>query len=94
VLKFLELARGLYLHYEMADPGQKRWIVQNAFSNCTAQGKNLSFATRKWLRDVEDTVGVLCGAPLPVRTRTEEMISALSDALTPDQRGPSAHGGA
>jgi site-specific DNA recombinase len=94
VMRFLELARGLYLHYEMADPGQKRWIVQNAFSNCTAQGKNLSFATRKWLRDVEDTVDVLCGAPVPARTRTEEMISALSDALTPDQRGPSAHGGA
>jgi aminopeptidase N len=88
VMRFLELARGLYLHYEMADPGQKRWIVQNAFSNCTAQGKNLSFATRKWLRDVEDTVDVLCGAPLPVRTRTEEMISALSDAIHARPKGP------
>jgi site-specific DNA recombinase len=93
VLKFLELARNLYLHYEMADLSKRRWIVQNAFSNFIVRQKSLSLNARKWLRDPENTVGVLCGAPLPVRTRTEERISALSDALTPDQRDLPAHGG-
>lgn len=92
VLKFLELAKSLYLHYEMADPAQKRLIVQNAFSNCSLQGENLSLTPQNWLREPENTVAVLCGAPDRDRTRTREDILQTIESLIPHSRDSSARG--
>ena len=82
VAKFLELAESLYLHYQMADKVQKRQIALNAFSNRTANGKNLFLEPRKWLKEPDKTIDVLCGPPHQDRTRTIEMIETLLEVST------------
>ena len=85
VLRFLELAKSLYLHYETADLVQKRLILSNVFSNCEILGKSLTFATRKWLCEPEDTLAVLCGGPDRGSTRTREDILEMIRTLLPDR---------
>jgi DNA invertase Pin-like site-specific DNA recombinase len=82
VMRFLELAKSLYLHYEMAEPAQKRLILQTAFSNRMLHGKNLQLTPRNWLRDPDQTVAVLCGGPDRDRTRTDHAVRDLHNVVT------------
>ena len=80
MLKFLELAKSLYLLHQLGDPAEKRRIAEIAFSNRTLNGKNLCLTPQNWLQDVDGTLAVLCGGPQRDRTRTFEQIKlALSE---------------
>ncbi|MBF9060055.1 recombinase family protein [Rhodobacterales bacterium HKCCSP123] len=81
VLRFLELAKSLALHYEMANPAQRRQIIQNAFSNCIVRSQNLSLTPQKWLREPAWTVSVLCGGPVRDRIRTLQEIQPLLEIV-------------
>jgi DNA invertase Pin-like site-specific DNA recombinase len=75
MLRFLELAKSLYLLHQLGDPAQKRRIAEIAFSNRTLNGKNLCLTPQNWLQDVDGTLAVLCGGPQRDRTRTFEQIN-------------------
>ncbi len=77
MLQYLELARSLYLHYETAEPAERRRIVEYALSNCTIRGKNFDISMQNWLQEPEHALDVLCGPPHRDRTRTLEKLKAL-----------------
>jgi len=56
---FLELMKTLCLIYEMADPPEKREIVENAFSNRAVAGKYVDLQPYKWLEEHKSASSVL-----------------------------------
>ncbi|WP_232272128.1 recombinase family protein [Thiosulfatihalobacter marinus] len=56
---FLELMKTLCLLYEMADPPEKREIVENAFSNRVVAGKNVELEPYDWLTRHKSMISVL-----------------------------------
>ena len=56
---FLELMKSLCLLYEMADPLEKREIVENTFSNRVVAGRNVELEPYDWLRRHETASSVL-----------------------------------
>ena len=86
IAKYLELTKNLVLLYRLADRGQKARLVKIAMSNCALTGKSLCLEPQNWLRDVDSTLAVLCGAPDQDRTRTETTIKeVLNQALRESQ---------
>lgn len=47
---FIELMKNLAVLYETAKPPEKRWMVQNWFSNRTVSGKKLCLQSYSWLQ--------------------------------------------
>ncbi|MEJ8574148.1 recombinase family protein [Microbaculum marinum] len=70
IRKFLERLKSLAVHYEFAEPAEKREIVQIATSNRSVQDKNVTVEPSKWLRDTHDALGVLSCAHHRATSRT------------------------
>jgi len=78
---FLELAKNVYLTYQMADQHQKRRLTEILFSNRSLKGKQLYLELQKWLQDKEWTLHVLCGGPHQATSREKEEIVRALNAL-------------
>ena len=55
----------------MADPAEKRQLVEMTTSNRLAYGKDVYLEPSDWLQDVENTLGVSVGDPGRHRDRTD-----------------------
>ncbi len=77
IAKYLELTKSLALLYRMADRTQKARLAKVALSNCSLSGKSLCLEPQNWLREVDATLAVLCGAPVQDRIRTEQEIKYI-----------------
>ena len=65
----IELAHNLCLQHRLAETAEKRQLVEMTTSNRLVHGKNVSIEPSNWLSEVENTVGVLSGAPTRDRHR-------------------------
>lgn len=75
--RFLELAKNLCLHYQLAAEDQKRELVIFAFSNRLAVGKSLLLEPSNWVLTLQNALPALVGAPHRDSSRTFERIEKL-----------------
>jgi hypothetical protein len=68
---FLELMKTLTGLYIMADPPQKRLLLENTISNRIVVGKKVELEPYNWLVEAKNGHGVLFGAPQRNASRTE-----------------------
>ena len=59
----IELANSLVQSHRLADTAEKRQLVEMTTSNRHVYGKDVYIEPSNWLHEVEDTMGVLSGAP-------------------------------
>ncbi|AXI40709.1 recombinase family protein [Sulfitobacter sp. SK011] len=92
--KFLELVKSLAELYQIANPSEKRLIVELATSNRLVDGKNVALQPSNWLLTVDMAVTVLCGGdyrdtdrtPTQVHERQlEKLCEALAEVQIDDQ---------
>lgn len=98
--EFLELMKNLCLLYQMADPPEKRDIVENAFSNRTVAGKYVELEPYDWLQRHETALGVLESDPeryrdtdlagVPAGVKSLEHLISLSKRKTNSLPGKTA----
>lgn len=60
-MNFLELMKNLTGLYETAKPDEKRYLVENCFSNRTWNGKNVCFETSNMVMEAKNTPNVYDG---------------------------------
>lgn len=65
----IELANSLVLSHRLAESLEKRRLVEITRSNRRVCGKDIYLEPSDWLAEVENTVGVLSGAPARDRGR-------------------------
>jgi hypothetical protein len=83
--KFLELVKSLAELYQIANPSEKRLIVELATSNRLVDGKNVVLQPSNWLLTVDMAVTALCGGhyrdtsrtPTKVQIRQFEQLEAI-----------------
>jgi site-specific DNA recombinase len=59
----IELANSLVQSHRLAEPAEKRRLVEMTTSNRRVSGKNVYLEPSDWLQEVENTLGVHDGAP-------------------------------
>ena len=69
-MNFLELMKSLARLHIMAEPSEKRIIVENCFSNRTVIGKDVYLEPHNWLEEIEMASPVCVGAHLRDTSRT------------------------
>ena len=65
----IELANSLVQSHRLAESAEKRQLVEMTTSNRRVFGKDIYIEPSNWLDEVENTLGVLCGAPARDRHR-------------------------
>ncbi len=70
LLEFIELAKALPLSYEMAEPTEKREIINSITSNLTATTENVAVALRSPFREIAERETILTSALDRDRPRT------------------------
>ena len=68
--KFLELMKNLVQLHEIAEPDEKRVLLENCFSNRRVIGRNVELEPYNWLLWDEDELSVPIGAPERDTSRT------------------------
>jgi len=76
---------GLYI---LADPAQKRILLENTISNRIVVGKNVELEPYNWLLEAKNGRGVLFGAPQRDSSRTAQtQIGKFVDNITNSDKG-------
>jgi DNA invertase Pin-like site-specific DNA recombinase len=70
LIKFLELVKNLAGLYRIANPSEKRLIVELATSNRLVDAKNVELQASNWLTTVANVTTVLCGGAYRDTART------------------------
>ena len=74
VQRFLELIKSLAATYSLAEPDEKREIVQIAISNRTVAEKKIELEPANWLLDAENAIAGLIGAPYRPTSRRHPVL--------------------
>lgn len=78
----IELANSLVQSHRLAEPAEKRQLVEMTTSNRRVYGKEVYIEPSKWLDEVEDTVGVLSGAPARDRHRRGSKVGICDNSIS------------
>ena len=73
--RFLELVKSLASNYAMANPVEKRELVQLTTSNRVVTGKNVCLERADWLQKADNSVAVLCGVLHRTKSRSRQEMS-------------------
>jgi len=76
----IELTKNLVSGHDLADPAEKRQMLEMTTSNRTIIRKNIYLAPQVWLQDLKKGQPVLNGAPARDRDRTS-IVSSLSTVI-------------
>lgn len=88
---FLELLKNLVSNYIIAEPAEKRELVEMATSNRSVFGKNLTLQPANWLQGIETSLSVLFGADCNDTSRSRQLlVDKHSAELFRLIRGPEA----
>jgi hypothetical protein len=82
IRKIVELAQSGETLYEVADPLQKRQLLEIVMSNCTASGKTLEFSLREPFATLANRDSAETGGQLYYTPRTFPVEALISFAST------------
>ena len=80
IRKFLELAKNLAATYQIAEPAEKREIVEIATSNRAVSGRSIYLKPSEWLQQTTLAIAGLSGCPDQTTNRTDARRAAKSDS--------------
>ena len=78
--RMLELAKSLALSHQLAEPAEKREMVEMATSNRRVSGKNVEMEPSSWLVTLKRDASVTCGDPARHRDRTEMLENLIAES--------------